>query len=91
MSGRVLGLALIALSLAGCITNDYTRAHEARKQDAEFMRAYTACSSDTAAFGLIPDLGFTRDAKFFRCMEKAGWIQEPRWNPAALGRYQRIR
>ena len=32
---RRLGLvALLALSLGGCITNDYTRAHEARLRDA---------------------------------------------------------
>ena len=85
-----VALALLAvLALGGCITNDYKRAHDAKLRDPDFMRAYNACNADTAAFGLIPDLGTTRELKFFRCMEKAGWVQEPHHNPAALGRYER--
>lgn len=91
MSGRGLGIALLALSLGGCITSAYTRAHEARSQDPVFMQAYNACGDETALLGLIPDFGTTRELSFFRCMERAGWVQPPRWNrtPAALGLYER--
>lgn len=92
MTRVALGL-LAALIFSGCgllgPKSAYVLAHEARLQDVDFMQAYNACNADTAAFGLIPDLGFTHDIKFFRCMEKAGWVQDPRRNPAAIGRYER--
>ena len=93
---RVVLALLAALVLGGCglvgPKSAYVLAHEARLQDTDFMQAYNACNADTAAFGLIPDLGFTHDIKFFRCMEKAGWVQAPRWNrtPSALGFYERV-
>ena len=86
---------LAALIFSGCglvgSKSAYVLAHEARLRDADFMLAYNACNAETAAFGLIPDLGFTHDIKFFKCMEKAGWVQPERWNrsPGALGFYER--
>ena len=89
--GTAVGL-LAAMSLNGCVVNAYTIAHDAKKQDPAFMAAYTDCGEETAALGLIPDLGVTREAHFFKCMRQAGWVMPDRWNrnPAALGYYQRV-
>lgn len=93
------GIALLALSLGGCITSDdaakYARADEALRRNPVFVRDYNACvrSDGFDRGGNYPtDLlgwGTTRDASFFQCMERAGWVQSPRWNPAAIGRYER--
>jgi len=97
VSGRGLGLALLALSLGGCITSEdaarYARADAALRQDSAFVRAYNACvrSDGFAHDGIFGNFGLRLDnyTSFFQCMERAGWVQSPRWNPAAIGRYER--
>jgi len=82
-------LALLSLFM-GCALSPELRAAEARnRSDHEFTLAWNQCIQDTKEYGLIPDWGMTREARFFKCMEEAGWVQTPRFNAAAIGRYHR--
>lgn len=86
------GLAALVLALLahGCASSAELARRERNRRDPDFMSAYNNCARETAAFGLIPDFGITRELHFYKCMDQAGWVQQPRWNPQALGRYKRV-
>lgn len=82
------------LLLTGCLSTAAQRAEwNARelqnRADHQFIYAYNTCVKETGWFGLIPDAGITRDQHFFKCMDQAGWIQEPLWNPRTIGAFRR--
>jgi hypothetical protein len=81
---------LIAFWLTGCAPAGLRANATALRHDPAFVAAYNGCGRDTAAFGLIPDSGITREQHFYKCMRQAGWVQVPNWNPQAIGCYNRV-
>lgn len=81
---------LAAVLLGGCASGAELAQRDRNRSDPVFVSAYNGCVRNTSVFGAIPDFGITREQHFFKCMEQAGWVQQPRWNPQALGRYKRI-
>jgi hypothetical protein len=55
---------------------------------------FVQCSKDNAGHGQIPDFGITYNKHFAKCMQEAGWEQDPEkpkgpgWGPTAYRRVQ---
>ncbi len=88
----ILAITILTVGLAfnGCVSVAVKTQDRNNRATPAFMDAYNSCHRDTAAFGLIPDWGITREAKLFKCMQQAGWVQTPHFNPEAVGRYHRL-
>lgn len=87
---RTLLAAVLVALLGGCVPASVTLQRQANRADLQFVEAYNTCIREVSWFGLIPDWGITREGHMFKCMQEAGWVQTPRFNPDAIGRYHRI-